>query len=947
MARIDKVREYVDHHTVETVKSGKQPGISASIVAQELKIHRSDASADLNQLCKIGCVEKKGTRPVLYFYTGKINEHSNGIQRLATKFSEDSKINKKIDHENYIPFSNIIGSEGSIKAQIELAKAAVVYPPTGLHTLICGESGVGKSLMAEAMWRYAAQTWTRREQGNDKVPFITFCCADYAENSQLLLSQLFGYVKGAFTGANEEHEGLVDRARGGILFLDEIHRLPPTGQELLFMLVDKGTYRRLGESREERKAQLMLICATSEDISSSLLMTFRRRIPVQITLPRISDRPVKERIALIAHFVKQESIRLGLPIEVSGEALRTFAYYNCPANIGELRNDLQLCCARSYLGYLASAVGRLTVDTSVIPQRIFSMVRHKEVMDASINRIFKDGVVIEPGGEPLAQNLSNDYDLPIDLYGFIDKKIESHRQMQLSDEDVEQQVGKDLEKYFESVVQVFFKHENSDMPISIIQQNIWETANLLLNNAASKLNRKYGRKTLVALALHLQQFKERVASGRVIYNPNLKAIKMEHGQAYNVALDNSAILEEKLGIAMSPDELGFIAMFLVHGSDDIIKSRIGLIIVAHGRGTAQNMAEVANNLLGTDHVKAYDIPLTKSNAKTVEELQEVVLKANEGHGVIILVDMGFLVTMENMLAKATHVPLKIIPNVTTALVLEAGRRVLTTDDTLEQAVSNIYAAYDEYILTLRQRRDCKEDSKEDCKGVILVTCSSGQGVAEKIKEILLESIPKARDMNFITAGAMDDIKNMVTEAQDLRIAVGSFDPKLDGVPFVHVSDLFLPDGISRIGTLLQPNLPAKKQVNLDKDPKVEAYELLAGQLNKFVKTLPVDKVRICCEELVNKIKHYFFNGQISQDAIVRIYLHSACMFDRIHAGEALQTPDWSEKIKIERQAEFQELKNIVEYAGIGLMLEVPDSETCYFLSTLPVRNSPTSDRENQ
>lgn len=931
-ARMDKVMEYVERVTREEIEKGKPTGVSAAAVAAELEIHRSDASAELNKLCKLGYVEKSGTRPVLYFAIQKTKGSAKASQQLVMNSEKH-----KDDADHYVPFSNIIGSKGSIKAQIELAKAAVVYPPNGLHTLICGESGVGKSLLAEAMWRYAAKIWVQRGPENEKVPFVTFSCADYADNSQLLLSQLFGYVKGAFTGANEEHEGLVDRASGGILFLDEIHRLPPAGQELLFMLVDKGMYRRLGESREERKAQLMLICATSEDISSSLLMTFRRRIPVQITLSRISERPVKERIALIVLFVKQEAIRLELPIWISGEALRTFTYYNCPANIGELRNDLQLCCARSYLSYLASAVDKLTIDTNVIPQRIFTMVRHQEVIDASINKLFKDGLAVEPGGQPLIQNLSNDYDLPIDLYSFIDKKIASHRQMRMSDEDVEFQVGKDLEKYFESVVQAFFKPEHSDMPISIIQQNFWEAANLLLNDAAVKMNRKYGRKTLVALALHLQQFKERIESGRVVYNPNLKAIKAEHGQAYHIVLDNAAALTRKLGTTMSPDELGFIAMFLIHGSDDITTSRIGLIIVAHGRGTAQNMAEVANNLLGTDHVKSYDIPLNKSNAKTVEELQEVVLKTNEGRGVLILVDMGFLVTMENMLAKATHVPLKIIPNVTTALVLEAGRRILTTDDNLEQAVTNIYAAYDEYILTLRQKRQSIVNDKDD-KGIILLTCSSGEGVAQKIKEILIDNIPETHNMNFITAGAMSDMKTIVAESKEnLRIAIGSIDPKLETVPFVHVSELFSQDGINRICALLKLERIGDNKSIIDECFKGETFALVAGQLNKFVKTLSAEQVKVCCEELVEKISSYFFSGQISQDAIVRIYLHAACMFDRIHAGEALQPPDWSEQIKAERQGEFQQLKGIVSYASASLRVEVPESEICYFLSTLPVR----------
>ncbi len=62
------------------------------------------------------------------------------------------------------------------------------------------------------------------------------------------------------------------------------------------------------------------------------------------------------------------------------------------------------------------------------------------------------------------------------------------------------------------------------------------------------------------------------------------------------------------------------------------------------------------------------------------------------------------------------------------------------------------------------------------------------------------------------------------------------------------------------------------------------------------------------------------------------------MFDRIHAGEALQPPDWSEQIKSERQADFQQLKSIIDYAAVSLRVEVPDSEICYFLSTLPVKN---------
>ena len=166
----------------------------------------------------------------------------------------------------------MIGYNGSLEYQIQVASAAVSYPPNGIHTLIIGKTGVGKSMLAAEMARYLEQ-----ERGCPQ-PFVTFNCAEYADNPQLLLAQLFGYVRGAFTGAEKNKRGLVEEADGGILFLDEIHRLPPTGQEMLFTLIDNGSYRRLGDS-ETRSASLMIIGATTEDPSAFLLSTFKRRIP--------------------------------------------------------------------------------------------------------------------------------------------------------------------------------------------------------------------------------------------------------------------------------------------------------------------------------------------------------------------------------------------------------------------------------------------------------------------------------------------------------------------------------------------------------------------------------------------------------------------------------------------------------------------------------------------
>ncbi|WP_296899816.1 sigma 54-interacting transcriptional regulator, partial [uncultured Megamonas sp.] len=243
-------------------------------------------------------------------------------------------------------FAELCGWNGSLKYQVELAKSAISYPPKGLHTLILGDSGVGKSAFAKAMHEYGKNYY------KEDYPLVTFNCADYGSNPQLLLSQLFGHVKNAFTGADKDKIGLVEKANGGILFLDEVHRLPPEGQEMLFYLMDKGEYNRLGDTTY-RKSKVLIIAATTSTPDKVLLKTFTRRIPIIINLPLYKDRPILEKIMIIEKFLYDEALAINKILYVEPIIFKalTEATYS-EGNVGQLISDIKLLCARAYYAYI-------------------------------------------------------------------------------------------------------------------------------------------------------------------------------------------------------------------------------------------------------------------------------------------------------------------------------------------------------------------------------------------------------------------------------------------------------------------------------------------------------------------------------------------------------------------------------------------------------------------
>lgn len=214
--------------------------------------------------------------------------------------------------------------------------------------LITGESGTGKELVAESVWKVS----TRWEK-----PFVVLNCAAIPET--LLEAELFGYEKGAFTGASASRTGKFEEADGGIIFLDEIGDMPFSLQAKVLRVLQSGTFHRLG-SHKEISVDVRIITATNKDLEKMVRegkfredLYFRINV-VRIHLPALKER--KEDIPLLCEcFTRRHGTQIGKEIKgATSKFQKTLMEYDWPGNVRELENVIRKAIAFTKTPYLTS-----------------------------------------------------------------------------------------------------------------------------------------------------------------------------------------------------------------------------------------------------------------------------------------------------------------------------------------------------------------------------------------------------------------------------------------------------------------------------------------------------------------------------------------------------------------------------------------------------------------
>jgi DNA-binding NtrC family response regulator len=251
---------------------------------------------------------------------------------LANRALREENLQLKAELNSRYQFGNIVGRSPAMR---EIFSTVERVAPTRATVLLCGESGVGKDMIARAIHQHSPRS--------DK-PFVKINCTAIPEN--LMESELFGYEKGAFTGATTTKPGKFEQADTGTVFLDEIGDVPAAVQVKLLRILQEREFERLG-SNKTRHIDVRVIAATNVDLREALEQgTFREDLYYRLNVLPINVPPLRERKEdipfLVEHFVKKLGKDLGSRVEsVAPEAIERLLQYHWPGNVRELENVIE------------------------------------------------------------------------------------------------------------------------------------------------------------------------------------------------------------------------------------------------------------------------------------------------------------------------------------------------------------------------------------------------------------------------------------------------------------------------------------------------------------------------------------------------------------------------------------------------------------------------------
>lgn len=881
---------------------------TAAKLAEIFQVKRNTISHYLNQLTEEGWLVKINSRPVYYFHKEAFEKQFYPLENNFYNSVDEVKKEQPYFEKEQDFFSLLIGHDKSLNRVIEQIKTALNYPDGGLPVLINGESGTGKSYLVRLIHQYCLQ----KEILTEDAPLVTVNCAQYANNPELLTSNLFGHVKGAYTGADMDKMGAFEAADGGILFLDEVHRLSAEGQEKLFTYLDQGVIYRMGDTRQPLKIKTRLFFATTEDLTSNFLTTFIRRIPIQVAMPAIQERSRNERMELVYDFLIKEQRRIKQEIRVSSQVLSLLSSGYFKGNIGELKNIVKVTVAKAFSEQKKEKLVSLAIYH--LPDKVLANagIASQTVTQVSEILITNDSTVSQ-----LSQTEQTNQVRVINTFTKILQEFQKNNQnLALCNQSLKNQVDQlfdyllfetdrqqkhEILLYLTQYIRETFKQMESAYQIKFNGNSVYALSYYLFQRGSSKWQPEDFK-----LEVLIKQLEEQVAQA--------------YPASYRYVKRILELCQPKIDLEVSSMDLIVLTLYLK--KVDWTKE-LGIpkaVIVAHGYATASSIANVANRFLGKDIFESFDMPLNVTPKQIAEEILDYSENNDISNGLVILVDMGSLKEIYQFFPKQINVPIVIMNNVTTPLAIAVGENLQETMSLNEIIETSASQAYLDWEIIYPEENRTK---------ALLTTCQTGIGTATHISHLLEKSLPSNTELKILPYEyrilATNKAEEPVFSMYEVLGIIGTDDPKIIDIPYLSLEELISGDEKQTLYDWLRPVMS-----------EADNQTFNANVIRNFSLEKVIDSVTILDTDKVMKEIELFMRDleletdcRLSNAKKVALYVHVSCLIERLIRNVPIDSYEGYDTFTQCQIHELNSISNSFSVIEKDYSVKVPDSEIAY------------------
>ncbi len=664
--RKERIREYIQNKTIDLLKADKinDNGIEAEDISFNLKIDRANVSRELNALWKNGLLIKIAGRPVFYLDSKAISD-AYPETYIPTFIPKEGHLSDYINsantyqspYDNKLDLNNMIGADGSLSEVIKEAKAAISYPPYGLHTLITGNSGTEKSTLADSMVEYAIRNGFK----NKRCPYFDIDCRRANANITQFEEKLFGFQDEY--DKEKSHKGILEMCTNGFILLQNIDFLPQSTVDLISSLLNKGYFTRMN-STAQIPVRFMMILISSRDLKDPELLPYTHYITANIALPDMDDRGIYEKLVMIMDCFAREARNIRKSIRVSKDVLAAYAFKIYKENITKLENEIRDACSHSFVESIGSDAPYINVTLNSLPKEVISYDRStltnpeaEQFVPMMLGIIYNDYILYD----------SNGHSEEFDYFKKYPRKTVYGMREQLSMETDAHNDTKQLMKNVREKIDII-KNCNSQQLSQLkrgIDPEVRSQIDSIIFHHSEYAPISPHREYLYGLYFHISDLICKESDNSFSYIVDKEDLPSSDSIEYIVACEIAGMLKDRYQLSVSENEVVYFSLYLREIMEYYKHSKVSVLAITHGESVASQMVDYVKKYSEKKTVlEALDYPDGMNFDELLLNAVEKTKQINQGSGVLIVVDREPLTDLGTYISKATGIPCKTMAPIT-------------------------------------------------------------------------------------------------------------------------------------------------------------------------------------------------------------------------------------------------------------------------------------------